>query len=111
MSIVKLDKNAWHPYFDRVSKLLDGKLAEVEVASLELGDQIQAEWLPLIGITYDQKSDIIEIALEGLDHMIHKPREVYIDQEATQLTSMEVIDADDVRQIIRLRDPVMLPPP
>jgi hypothetical protein len=111
MAISKLEKSAWHPYFDNVSKLLDGKRAEIEVGSLKIGDQIQAEWLPLLGIVYDPKNDIIEIALEGLDHMIHKPREVYVDQEAVVLTSMEVIDSDDVRQIIKLRDPLMLPPP
>lgn len=111
MSVSKLEKTQWHPYFDNVSKILDGKRAEVEVASLQLGDQVEAEWLPLIGITYDQKDDIIEVALEGLDHMIAKPREVYVDQDAVLLTSMEVVDQDNVHQIIRLRDPLMLPAP
>lgn len=111
MAIAKLEKNAWHPYFDHVSKVLDGKRVEVEVASLKLGDQIEAEWLPLIGIVYDPKDDLIEVALEGLDHMIYHPREVFVDQEAVLLQSMEVVDSDDVRQIIKLRDPVMLPPP
>jgi hypothetical protein len=109
MSTMKLEKQAWHPYFDHVSKILDGKRVEVEVASLKLGDQIQAEWLPLIGIVYDHKDDLIEVALEGLDHMILHPKEVFVDQEAVLLKSMEVIDADDHRQIIRLRDPLMLP--
>lgn len=111
MSISKIERNTWKPYFDNVSKLLEGKRAEVEVASLPLGDQIQAEWLPLIGITYDQKNNLIEVAMEGLDHMIPKPSEVYVDQEAAQLTSMEVIDEDNVHQIIKLRDPLMLPSP
>jgi hypothetical protein len=108
---MKLEKMAWHPYFDHVSKVLDGKRVEVEVASLKLGDQIEAEWLPLIGIAYDPKDDLIEVALEGLDHMIRHPKEVFVDQEAVLLTSMEVVDADDVRQIIKLRDPLMLPSP
>ncbi|MEN3362866.1 MAG: hypothetical protein V7606_140 [Burkholderiales bacterium] len=111
MAITKLDKQTWHPYFDHVSKILDGKRVEVEVASLKLGDQVEAEWLPLIGIVYDQKGDLIEVALEGLDHMIRHPKEVFVDQEAVLLTSMEVIDADDTHQIIRLRDPLMLPQP
>jgi hypothetical protein len=111
MATVKLEKMAWHPYFDHVSKVLDGKRVEVEVASLKLGDQIEAEWLPLIGIVYDPKDDLIEVALEGLDHMIRHPKAVFVDQEAVLLTSMEVIDADDARQIIKLRDPLMLPSP
>lgn len=108
--ISKLEKDVWHPYFDAMSKMLTGKRAEIEVESLQLGNQIAAEWLPLLGITYDPKSDIVEVVLEGLDHMIHHPREVYVDVEAGGLTSVEVIAEDDERQIINLRDPIMLPP-
>ncbi len=38
--------------------------AEIEVASLELGNQIEAEWLPLIGLVYDHKDNSVEVALE-----------------------------------------------
>lgn len=46
----KLEKPKWRAFFDAVSKLLEGKVAEVEVASLKLGDQTEAEWLPLLGV-------------------------------------------------------------
>src|SRR5215210_6270415 len=97
----KLEKSIWRSYFDTVSKALVGKRVEIEVASLKLGDQIEAEWLPLIGITYDPKDDLIEVALEGVDHLIYKPREIWI----------EVVDGDGVRQIVTLSDPLMLPAP
>ena len=45
-------------YFDRVSKVLGPKLVELEVASLRLGDQVEPDWVPLIGLTYDPKSDV-----------------------------------------------------
>jgi len=111
MAIRKLDKANWRTYFDRVSDLLVGKRAEIEVASLGLGDQIEAEWLPLLGIVYDDKDDIIEIALEDLDHLIRSPREVYIDDGGIALTSLEIVDADGNKQIVQLRDPMMLPAP
>ena len=107
----KLEKSQWQIYFDRISKILTGKRAEIEVASLKLGDQIEAEWLPLLGITYDPKDDIIEIALEGVDHLIPKPREVYVEQEGLELSSLEIVDAEGVRQIVFLKDPLMLPGP
>jgi Family of unknown function (DUF5335) len=107
----KLEKSVWQAYFDVMSKALVGKRAEIEVASLKLGDQIEAEWLPLLGITYDPKDDLIEVALDGHDHLINKPREVYVEDEQLGLASLEVIDAEDVRQIVILRDPLMLPPP
>jgi hypothetical protein len=73
-------------------------------------DWTQAEWLPLIGITYDPRDDAVEIALDGLDHMIRKSREIYLDDRAAGLTSLEIVDADGVRQIVKLKDQLMLPP-
>jgi hypothetical protein len=107
----QLEKSQWRAYFDRMSKALVGKRAEIEVASLKLGDQIEAEWLPLLGISYDPKDDIIEIALEGVDHLIPKPREVYVEENGLELSSLEVIDAEGTHQIIVLKDPMMLPAP
>lgn len=111
MAVRKLDKVQWRPFFDLVSKGLVGKRAEIEVASLDLGDQIEAEWLPLLGITYDEKDDIVEIALDGHDHIINEPQEIYADLGPTGLVNMEIVDRVGVRQIVQLRDPLMLPAP
>jgi len=111
MTIHKLEKAEWRPFLDLVSKVLPAKQAEIEVASLKLGDQVEAEWLPLLGLAYDPNDDIVEVALDGLDHMILRPRELYIDNGIGSLSSLEIIDADGVKQIVKLRDPLMLPPP
>jgi hypothetical protein len=75
----------WRTFFDRMSKALLGKWAEIEVASLELGDQIVAEWVPLLGITYDSRDDLVDVA------------------------SVAVIDQDGARQVVKLKEPLMLP--
>lgn len=111
MAMMKIEKSAWHSYFDLLSKTLDGKQAEIEIASLSFGNQIESEWVPFMGIVYEPRSDIIEIVLEGLDHMIQKPQEVYADYGPSGLASLEIIDDGDVRQIVKLRDPLMLPSP
>ena len=46
-----------------------------------MGNQVRSDWLPLIGVTYDPKDGLVEIALEGLDHMIRGPREIYVEEE------------------------------
>ena len=112
MAIERLDKNAWHPYFDAVSRLLPGKQAEIDVNGLDIGAQIEAEYAPLLGITYDHKSGIFEVILEGgLDHTIPDVREISIDHDGVNLKSVMVVGADGRQQIVRLRDPVMLPAP
>jgi hypothetical protein len=111
MTIRKLEKPEWRPFLDIVSKLLEAKEAEIEVASLDLGDQVVAEWLPLLGISYDPKDDIVEVALDGVDHLIRGPREIYLEDGAEALTSIEIIDANDAKQIVKLKDKLMLPAP
>lgn len=90
---------------------MEGKRAQVEVAALPLGDQIVAKYIPIIGITYDPKDDIVEVALEGLDHLIHMPRSLAVDESNAGVASLEVIDGDGYKQIIKLMEPLMLPPP
>jgi hypothetical protein len=111
MTIRKLEKPEWRPFLDVVSQLLEAKEAEIEVASLNLGNQVLAEWLPLRGITYDPKDDIVEVLLDEVDHMIHGPREIYVDNGAGALRSIEIVDAGGAKQIVRLKDQLVLPAP
>lgn len=111
MKTEKLDKSAWHGYFDAISKVLPGKQAEIEVDSLKLGAQLETEFAPLLGITYDERGDMLEIFLEGMEHNIPHVREIHVDHDGVMLNSVLVTDADGVQQIIRLRDPAMLPAP
>src|SRR5580704_1193420 len=104
MTTKRLDKGEWRPFLDHMSKVLEGKRAEIEVASLSMGDQIEAEWLPILGIAYDPKDDLIEVALDGLDHLIPHPREIYVENGGPTLKSLEIIDAEGARQIVQLRE-------
>jgi hypothetical protein len=110
MAMLAVPPTEWRGFFDRLSKALLGKRAEIEVASLDLGDQIVAEWLPLIGITYDSRDDLLDVALDGTDHLIRHPREVMVEEGPSGVTSIAVVDADGARQIVRLKEPVPLPP-
>src|SRR5262245_4244975 len=111
MTTGTLDNKQWRNFFARDPNTPDDQEDEVESASLRLGDQVEAEWLPLLGIAYDPNDDIVEVALEGLDHLIPKPRDIYVEDAPGGLVALEIIDADDVKQIVKLRDPLMLPAP
>ena len=104
-----LDKVQWQSYFDRMAKQLGASLVEIEVAGLGIGDQIEAEWVPLIGISYDPKDDVLEVAAEGIDHLIRQPREIAVEDGADGIRWLEVEDSDGNRQIIRFKSPLLLP--
>ena len=108
MSVQQVDRAGWSVLFDTFTRSLPGKRAEVEVASLDLGDRIEAEWAPLVGLAYDHRNDLVEVALEGVDHLILEPREVYVDFDVGGVIAVEVIDAAGARQFIELKDPLAL---
>jgi hypothetical protein len=111
MAARKLETKEWQPFFDGISKVLGAKQAEIEVMSLDLGDQVEAEWLPFLGLTYDRKNDVLDVALEGLDHLIQKPREIFVEDGGAGVLSFAIIDAEGARQIVKLRDPIALRAP
>ena len=111
MAIRDLSRSEWQAYSSRVSKSLEGKRAHIEVAALPIGHQIAAKWVPIFGITYDPRDDVFEVAVEGLDHLIDKPRSVTVDEGPTGLRSLEIVDGDGQKQIIQLAEPLMLPAP
>jgi len=93
-----------------MSRALLGKWAEIEVASLDLGDQIVAEWVPLLGITYDSRDDLLDVALDRSNHLIRRPRNIVVEDDSQAgLSSVAVIDEDGARQIVKLREPLKLP--
>jgi hypothetical protein len=105
-----LPRTEWRRFFDRMSKPLLGKWAEVEVASLDLGDQITAEWIPLIGITYDSRDDLVDVALDRANRLIRHPTAIIVEEAPTGLESVAVIDAEGARHFVKLREPLALPP-
>jgi hypothetical protein len=111
MGTENLDRARWRPYFDLLSRKLSGEEAEVRVAALNLGSQVEAEWAPLKGVIYDHKDNILVVSFEGLEHIIHQPKTIYVNLTNGTLTSLEVVDADNVKCVVRLRRPLALPAP
>jgi hypothetical protein len=109
MTIRRLQRDDWSSFCAHVTRGFLGKRVDMEVASLQLGFQPEARRLPLIGISYDPKSDVLALLLGELEHLIRAPREFYVDEEPLNITSLQIIDAGGLRQILILRDPLMLP--
>jgi hypothetical protein len=109
-SLRSIPKTEWRTFFDRMSQALLGKRAEIEVASMELGDNIVAEWIPMIGITYDSRDDLLDVALDRANRLIRHPKEIVVEEDGGSLKSVAVLDGDGARQIINLKTPMALPP-
>ncbi len=104
-----LEKNLWETYLDNVARHLGAELVEIEVAGLDLGDQIESEWVPMIGISYDPKDDVVSVAVEGAEHLIPRPAEIVVEDNVDGLHWIDIKDADGHQHIVRLRKPLALP--
>jgi hypothetical protein len=102
MTTRKLDEQEWHRYFDKSDRALRGLKATVEVVATDVGAQFVAEGLGIVGITYDQKGKLLEVAMEGMDHLIMHPREIYVDETPQGLAVVEATDADGRKHIIQI---------
>jgi hypothetical protein len=111
MADYSIDKEDWASFLEWVTRGLSGGRAEIDVLGLDIGAQVEARALPLLGLAYDHKSDLIEVALEGLDHLIRQPRELSAHEEEDGLLSIRIVGKDDVTQIIKLTGPLNLPVP
>ena len=105
-----VDRSNWQAAADLLSRAIRGQLARLEVAGVALGDQVEAEWAPLLGVTYDPKDDLFEIQLEGVDHLARHPRTFAIRERGGLADSLAVIDEAGTEHIVQLRDPILLPP-
>ncbi len=111
MATHKIEKEDLKHYFDHFSSVMPTQLVEIEVAGLDIGDQIEAEWVPLTGISYDPKDDVIVTSLDDkLDHNIRKPKDIYVDEDDAGIHSIEVTCSEGHKHILKLRNPLELPP-
>src|ERR1700704_3722586 len=67
MAISRLERSEWGGFCFRASHIFLGKHADIEVASLEVGFQLEARRLPLVGMFYDPGSDVLRLLLGELN--------------------------------------------
>jgi hypothetical protein len=111
MSTRTLARAEWRRYCDRISKDIAGRRVELDVASLDLGDHVEARWLPLLGVVFDARGDVLEIALDGIGHSILSPREILLEETERGLVALEIVAADDTVETLRFREPLRLESP
>jgi uncharacterized protein DUF5335 len=111
MTAQSIKKSDWEAFCAAMSQALEGSNVEIEVASLALGNQLEAAWAPLIGITYDPEDDIFDIALEETDHIVNEPKELVADLDDVAISALQITDGEGTRHVVKLRDALLLAAP
>lgn len=93
-------------YFDTFSKhfAADQTTVDIEVLSMDWGDQFEAEGVRLTGISYDPNSNELDIMLESGDHRVYRPKEVWVVEETNGfISALEIVRPDGPREVVRLK--------
>jgi hypothetical protein len=109
MTTRKLEREEWQSFFDAASRALPAGTVKLRVSGLDLGDQIAAENLPLLGNSFDPSADAVYVIAEALEHAISHPQAIYIEEEPSGLRVIEITDDEGRKQLIELTSAIALP--
>jgi hypothetical protein len=105
-----IPRSEWQAYFERYTREHldplgeDHETAMVELLSPELGDQIEATLVPLLGMTYDPKSCAFELAMGEIDHLVFRPSEIAVLEEPDGfIAALEIRQDGGTQEIVHLR--------
>jgi hypothetical protein len=113
----EVPREEWVSYLDTFSRQHEGWLVTIEVLGTEIGAQLEAQELPLEGITADLKAggeDVITIILGGgsrgrVTHNVPQPTHVRIEQtESGADMTLQIESGGGVTTLVRFRS-AMLP--
>jgi len=104
----QLARAEWSTYFDRFARErlqpTAPEDAAIEVVSPTLGDQFQVSAVRLLGLTYDPKSEALEVLLENVDHLIFRPTEIWVvEGEPGFISTLEILQSDGTKELIYVR--------
>lgn len=109
MSNFSVEESKWKDYFNGITDTLEGKQVKVNVQSTELGNQTEAQNLPLLGISYDDRGKAVNVFLQNIEHNINNVQDVQINEEGGQVKAIQFTQKDGTKQILTLSEPLALP--
>jgi len=104
----RLPREQLFTYFDDFTKrfLRDSSREAVDVQLIEptLGDQAVTVGTRLLGITYEDRTNTLEIEMETGDHRDYNPEAVWVIEEPDSFVdALEIVSADGTREVIGVK--------
>jgi hypothetical protein len=101
------DREAWTRVLDELTERHAGERITIEWLDRTYGDQSEVERLPFAYASYDQKDDVVIVAVGGkspqypvvLRHMIWHPTGVSVATESG-VTAIRVVDKDGAASLV-----------
>jgi len=98
-------------YFSQIGKMIEGLQVEIEIAGLDVGDQIEKEWSAIQGFIYDADEDTLHLDIAPANYKIVSLQEVIAVEDGFRLKSICVKDGAGNLRIMHFREPLRLNAP
>lgn len=108
METRELKKSEWRPFFDRLSKNKPQWRVSMKEIGMDLGAHPESQCLTLNGISFDPRSESLDIVADPIDHRIQRPISISVCEGPAGPVAIEVLDGNGVRQILAFQPPKML---
>ena len=109
MTTRRLEHKDWQRYFDGVAKRIPSMRVAVSILGDEIGVQPEAQGSALIGISWDRNDRVLTVDTPNWSHRLERPVEIYVEEVAGTLASIEVVGQDGTKQILQLQPLPSLP--
>src|SRR5271166_4682115 len=103
----ELPRSSWKDALESLTREHEGDAVTIEVPSLDFGDQLEAEQLPLSYVEYDPHDDAVSVGVGGLDgrypvvlrHVIEHPQTVAVETSDSEGSALEIVAPDGTNTI------------
>lgn len=111
----QLPRDEWQAYFDRLTRNFLGirELVTIESLSPLLGDQLEADTVRVLSLSFDPINNAFRAVLEEAGHLVFAPKEIWVVERGDGfVSSVELVHPDGTREILTLchdEQPVLNP--
>ena len=106
----EIPRETWQTTLEALTVQREGDSATIEVADLELGDQLEAEQIPFSYVEYDPHDDAVSIGVGGLDgrypvmlrHVVDHPQNIFIHTSEAGSATIDIRSPDGTTTLVTL---------
>jgi hypothetical protein len=106
----EIPRGAWQATLEALTVQHEGESTAIEVANLDLGDQLEAEHIPFSYIEYDPHDDAVSVGVGGLDgrypvmlrHVVEHPQNIFLHTSGAGTVTIEIRSPDETATLITL---------
>lgn len=107
----EIPSHEWQNYFNEINHQLTVMTVDVEVIGADMGAQPEVTAVQLKGLSYDPRDDAFSIHAGSMKHRIIHPTEIFVEEDARGLLSIQIIDGEGRQHLARFTRALPLPPP